>query len=57
MSAPEPSQEHRPHTRRAPSQSMLYDRILPIVFIALGIIMALLILVATGVLLGLIQYR
>jgi len=57
MSAPEPSQEHRPHTRRAPSQSMLYDRILPIVFIVLGIIMALLIVVAAGVLLGLIQYR
>ncbi len=56
MSTPEP-QDHRQHTRRAPSQSVLYDRILPIVFIALGIIMAALIIIAAGVLLGFIQYR
>ncbi len=57
MSTPEPEKEHRSHTRRAPTQSMLYDRILPIVFIALGIFMLALIVIAGGVLLGFIQYR
>lgn len=57
MSAPDPTPEHHQHTRRAPSQSILYDRILPIVFVALGIIMVVLIVVSAGVLLGFIQYR
>ncbi|MBI5032747.1 MAG: hypothetical protein HZB51_19660 [Chloroflexi bacterium] len=56
MSTPNPP-DHRPHTRRAPTQSMLYDRILPLLFIVLGLVMTTLIVIAAAVLLGLIQYR
>ena len=39
---------------RMPSDSMFYDRLVPIVLIALGVITVALILVAAGILLGVI---
>ena len=56
MSIQDPHDHHQ-HARRAPTQSMLYDRILPLLFIALGLVMLTLIVIAAGVLLGLIQYQ
>jgi hypothetical protein len=40
-----------------PEQSVFYDRVLPILFAALGIVMVGLILFALGVLTGLIPWR
>jgi hypothetical protein len=40
-----------------PEQSVFYDRVLPILFVALGIVMVGLILFALGVLTGLIPWR
>lgn len=56
MSSPLPDSP-RKRTRRAPTNSFLYERLLPIVFIALAIIMLVLIVIAAGVLLGVVQYR
>jgi hypothetical protein len=48
--------EPRRHTRRIPTQSLFYDRLLPVIFIILGIVMLTLIVIATGVLLGVVRY-
>ena len=57
MSATLPPQDPHPHTRRMPERSLFYDRIVPLILIALGIIMGLLIVIAAGVLLGFIHYQ
>ncbi len=50
-------EERTRHTRRLPDQSFFYDRLVPILLVILGLIMATLIVIAAGVLLGFIQYR
>jgi hypothetical protein len=40
-----------------PSDSLLYDRIIPILLVVLGIIMVILILFALGVLLGIVPFK
>lgn len=55
MSSPSPNRPR--HTRRAPKQSVFYDRLVPIIFVALGILMLALIVIAAGVLFGFVQYR
>lgn len=57
MSAPHPPREHTRHTRRMPSQSLFYDRVMPILFVALAIVMIVLIGIAAGVLLGIVHYQ
>ena len=57
MSATKPPQDSHQHTRRIPEQSLFYDRIVPLILIALGIIMGVLIIIAAGVLLGFIHYQ
>jgi hypothetical protein len=52
-SPPGPSRQ----TRRIPSNSLFYDRFVPLVFILLAVITLSLILFAAGVLLGIVQYR
>lgn len=52
-----PPEEHRRHTRRVPSNSVFYDKLFPILLIALGLLTVTLILIAGGVLLGIIRYR
>lgn len=44
----------KPH--KMPEGSMFYDRIVPALFIALGVVMILLILFAVGVLTGLVPW-
>lgn len=55
MMEPKPSPER--HARRAPQNSVWYERLVPILFILLAILMVGVILVATGVLIGIIPYR
>lgn len=57
MSATQPPQDPHLHTRRMPERSLFYDRVVPLILVSLGIIMALLIVIAAGVLLGLIHYQ
>lgn len=45
------------HARRAPAHSIWYDRLVPIVFILLALLMATILVVAIGVLVGIIPYR
>lgn len=40
-----------------PSDSLFYDRIIPILLVVLGIIMFILILFALGVLLGIVPFK
>ena len=54
MNSAKPGKER---TRRVPSNSIFYDKIFPIILVLLSIVTAALILVAAGVLLGIIQYR
>lgn len=42
---------------RIPSDSLFYDRIVPILLVVLGIIMFILILFALGVLLGIVPFK
>ncbi|MBI3912643.1 MAG: hypothetical protein HY327_00385 [Chloroflexi bacterium] len=44
-------------TRRIPNQSLFYERVLPIILIALALATAAMIVVAAGVLLGFVHYR
>ncbi len=44
-------------TRRIPDESFFYERLVPILLLILGLVMAALIIIAAGVLLGFIQYR
>ena len=57
----EPLRDEQPvrtrHVRRAPSNSILYDRVLPIVFVLLAVVMFVLILFAVGVLIGIVPYQ
>jgi hypothetical protein len=47
-----------PHSAsRVPSDSLFYDRVIPILLVVLGIIMAILILFALGVLLGIVPFK
>jgi hypothetical protein len=57
MSSSHQSVERARHTRRLPDQSFFYERLVPILLVILGLVMAGLIIVAAGVLLGLVQYR
>jgi hypothetical protein len=52
-----PKDDDRRHTRRVPSNSVFYDKLFPILLIALGVLTVALIAIAAGVLLGIIQYR
>jgi|GEM_PF-2199534 len=44
-------------TRRVPANSAFYDKLFPILLIALGVLTIALITIAAGVLLGIIHYR
>jgi len=44
-------------TRRVPVNSTFYDKLFPILLIALGVLTIALIAIAAGVLLGIIHYR
>jgi uncharacterized membrane protein len=57
MNEPNPMHEHRQRTRRMPQRSFVYDRIIPVIFILLGLFMMALILIALGVLLGYVRYQ
>jgi hypothetical protein len=57
MNEPNPMHEHRQGTRRMPQRSFVYDRIIPVIFILLGLFMMALILIALGVLLGYVRYQ
>lgn len=57
MSSVKPPEERERRARRAPADSVFYDRIFPMVLIVLGIITVLLILAAAGILFGIIHYR
>ncbi|MCA9903513.1 MAG: hypothetical protein KC547_06630 [Anaerolineae bacterium] len=53
----QPLPEKKPEkAHRIPEQSVFYGRIIPIVFVLLGVVMLLLILFAIGVLTGLIAW-
>lgn len=41
--------------RRIPPQSVLYDRIIPIVLIGMGVLMVVIVAIALGILVGLIR--
>jgi len=56
MNSSQPPVEPHRHTRRMPAQSLFYDRLLPIIFVILGIVMLTLIVIAAGVLLGVVRY-
>ncbi len=47
----------KPMGSRVPANSALYSRVLPIVIVVMAIVMALLILFAVGVLIGLVPFR
>jgi hypothetical protein len=55
--SPNRAEERSRHTRRMPDQSFFYDRMIPILLLLLGLVMATLIVVAAGVVLGVIHYR
>lgn len=53
-SSKKPAPTH--HVRRAPTHSIWYDRILPVVFLLLALSMFALILFAAAVLVGIVRY-
>lgn len=55
--SPNQPEERTRHTKRMPDQSFFYDRLVPTILVVLGLIMAMLIIIAAGVLLGFIRYR
>ncbi len=57
MTSSQPSGSPTRHTRRMPTQSLFYDRIMPVIFVAIALIMIGLVIVAAGVLLGFVHYR
>ncbi len=57
MTSSDQSKNRTRHTQRIPEQSFFYDRLVPILLLILGLVMATLIAIAAGVLLGFIQYR
>lgn len=57
MSSPESTPERTRHTQRLPSQSLFYDRIFPLILVALAVVMFVLIVIAAGVLLGFVRYQ
>jgi hypothetical protein len=58
MSEPGEDQgRRRRQTQRIPAGSVFYDRVVPILFVALAAITILFILIAAGVLLGIITYQ
>ncbi len=53
----QPPSEHTRHARRMPAQSFFYDRLFPLILVALAIAMLVLIIIAAGVLLGYVHYQ
>ncbi|MCA1554857.1 MAG: hypothetical protein LC737_10800 [Chloroflexi bacterium] len=51
------SERRPPRSRRMPKDSTFYDRVVPIILIALGALTLLIILVAVGVLLGIVHWQ
>ena len=51
------SKAPQPGSKRIASDSTLYDRIVPILIAALGILMLVLMIVAAGVVLGYVSWR
>lgn len=53
-----PAEPKRPNFKahKMPDKSVFYDRVVPVLFVALGLIMLLLIVFALGVLTGLIPW-
>lgn len=49
--------EERNNPARIDSDSVLYNRIIPVLLISMGVVMAVLILFAMGVLLGVVPFR
>ena len=45
------------HSRRMPKNSMLYDKLVPIMLVVLGLVTATLIILATGIWLGVIAWH
>jgi hypothetical protein len=50
------SKLHDIKTHKMPEQSILYDRIVPVIFVALGIVTVVVIIVSLGILTGLIRW-
>ncbi|MCA1553423.1 MAG: hypothetical protein LC737_03500 [Chloroflexi bacterium] len=46
-----------PRSRRMPKASTFYDRIVPLMLLALGVLTLVLILVAAGVLVGIVRWQ
>ncbi len=57
MNSSNPSEERNRHTRRVPTNSVFYDKLVPILLIALALVTIALVVIAAGVLLGIIHYR
>lgn len=57
MSTPKSTPDRARHTRRMPSESLFYDRIFPLILVALAVVMIVLIVIAAGVILGLVHYQ
>lgn len=55
-SSPQPERKKGQPTNRMPSNSVFYDRIVPLLLIGMGVAMAAMILFAAGVILGLIPF-
>lgn len=51
------SKAPQPGSQRMPSESVFYDRIVPILIAVLGIVMLAIIIIAAGVLLGYVSWR
>ena len=57
MNSSQQPKDRTRHTRRVPANSIFYDKLFPILLIALAVITVALIVIAAGVLLGIIHYR
>ncbi|MFQ5398623.1 MAG: hypothetical protein ACE5E7_03400 [Anaerolineae bacterium] len=51
------SSEPKRPTSRMPEDSVLFEKVIPALLIGLGIVMFVLIVLATGILIGVIPYR
>ncbi len=51
------SQEQRSRTRRAPEGSWMYDRLIPVLFVMLALVLVVIVLFSVGVLTGLVHYQ
>jgi len=56
MSMNSPSPARRTDKSRAPQNSILFEKVIPVLLIVMGVVMAALILFAAGVLLGIIHF-